>query len=265
MAKKTISWIFRILSWIVYAVIIVSLLLAAPILFGYRPMTVLSGSMEPTYPVGSVVYLKETPFEDLQVGDAITFALGDTGAVATHRIVEINEKGKTFVTKGDANPSNDTSAVSYSDVKGKVSDIAIPVLGYFLSYIRHWYFIAIMAAILIINMLLSSSDENAKKRRVEKRAAREAAVQAEKQADAPEPEAEQPLPVQEIKPEAAEPEPKPEPEKTERALRSKASYRRYKARADLEINLKNDEAQKVQAEKDSNSGEITAAEFFKDL
>lgn len=159
MIRKFLSGIFSFLTGAVYLVIIVALLVSAPMLLGYRPMTILTGSMEPAYPVGSIVYLKSVDFEDLEVGDAITFRLADSDSVATHRIVEINTEQETFVTKGDANPSNDANPVSYSTVEGRVTRFAIPFIGYLLFHIRNWSIIGAMALILFLNMLLSPSDD----------------------------------------------------------------------------------------------------------
>ena len=53
---NVLKQLFNILSWPVYLCIAGYLLIAAPMLAGYRPVVVLSGSMEPAFPVGSVIY-----------------------------------------------------------------------------------------------------------------------------------------------------------------------------------------------------------------
>ena len=75
----------HILSWLIYILIIIYVLICAPMIFGYKPLVVLSGSMEPTYGVGSVIYYHETPKEEIKVGDAITFTY-ETDFI-THRVV----------------------------------------------------------------------------------------------------------------------------------------------------------------------------------
>ena len=55
-------------------VILLTVPLTIPRLFGYQIYGILTDSMEPVYPVGSVVYVKPAEPEDIQVGDAITFA-----------------------------------------------------------------------------------------------------------------------------------------------------------------------------------------------
>ena len=162
---RLIKGLVNILSWAVYACIACYLVIAAPMLAGYRPVVVLSGSMEPTYHVGSVIYYKEAPFADINVGDAITFRAGEDGMV-THRVTEKSELSQTFTTKGDANLSEDPNPVDYSDVMGKVWKVSIPYAGYFVNYSKNITTIAVMAAIIIINIVLDMifTDKGKKKK-----------------------------------------------------------------------------------------------------
>lgn len=157
---KVISGVVRAAAYAAYAVIVAALLLAAPILLGYRPVVVLSGSMEPAYPVGSIIYYKQTPFEALDKGDAITFAIGEQ-SLATHRIVSVDRAAKTFVTKGDANPAQDAEPVPYDRVRGKASGFALPYAGYATGYLRQWYAVAAIGLILLLDMLLRPSEKKA--------------------------------------------------------------------------------------------------------
>lgn len=155
---NALASLLRVLSWVVYGVIILALLIAAPILLGYRPMIVLSPSMEPVYPVDSIIYYHKADFEDINVQDPITFEIGE-GGVATHRVVNKDEANRAFTTKGDNNPSEDGNPVSYDRVLGKAGlfgnpDVAIPFAGVFTRYVQKWYVIAVMAAILLGGMLV---------------------------------------------------------------------------------------------------------------
>lgn len=152
---KIIKGIFNILSWAVYACIICYLLIASPMVAGYRPVVVLSGSMEPTYHVGSVIYYKHADFADINVGDAITFRAGEASMV-THRVTQKGELSGTFTTKGDANMSEDPNPVDYSQVLGKVLKFSIPMAGFFVGYSKNFMVIGLMAAVIIINILLDS-------------------------------------------------------------------------------------------------------------
>lgn len=136
--------VMRILNGIatvvVVLIVIVTILLVGTRLIGIHPFTVLSGSMEPTYHVGSLIYVKSVdPFE-LEEGEVITFML-DEDTLATHRIVEIvpdPEDPTTirFMTKGDANEFVDGSLVHYKNVVG-TPIFTIPYLGYLANFVQN--------------------------------------------------------------------------------------------------------------------------------
>lgn len=93
-------------------------------------LVILSGSMEPEYPVGGLAILKQPNLDDIQVGDVIAFKPAnneDTNIFVTHRIVEITEEG--FITKGDANEDIDMSIVASEQVVAR-AEFIIPYLGY---------------------------------------------------------------------------------------------------------------------------------------
>jgi len=81
-----------------------------PLTGRYRVLTVLSGSMRPTLPVGSIVVVTPQPLDDIRVGDIITFQEpGDRLVLETHRVVRILRDGPVpvVVTKGDDNARPD--------------------------------------------------------------------------------------------------------------------------------------------------------------
>lgn len=121
---------------LIIVTILLALLLLGGRLFGLENFIVLTGSMEPVYHIGSMVYVKPAAADELEVGDAITFRL-DEGTAATHRIVEIidNEGAVQYRTKGDANETVDGRLISESDVIGKVV-FTIPYIGYLASFIQ---------------------------------------------------------------------------------------------------------------------------------
>jgi len=110
-------------------IFILAILLVGVKLFGIEVYAVLSGSMEPEYPTGSLIYVKEIEPEQLELRDVITYRIAGNN-VATHRIVGINEEeGKlVFTTKGDANNNVDNSPVTGSSIIGKVI-FKIPGMG----------------------------------------------------------------------------------------------------------------------------------------
>lgn len=111
------------------AAILILLPLSVPRLFGYQIYGILTGSMEPGYPAGSVVYVKGAEASEIKEGDVITFRMGSgTELVTTHRVVRKEEDREQFITKGDANRSPDADPVSFDRVIGKAV-FRLPVLG----------------------------------------------------------------------------------------------------------------------------------------
>ena len=123
-------------SFIMWAAISLCLVLAAPRLAGIKTYVVISGSMEPAIPVGSMVYSKEVDPATLETGDVIVFyssnsLQGGSGEVIpiTHRVVANDTAAGEITTKGDANEQTDISKVTYLNVEGKVI-FHIPHMGY---------------------------------------------------------------------------------------------------------------------------------------
>lgn len=173
--KKSIIKIWNVFTSVLVAlVVILALLLVGVRVFGMQVFTVLSGSMEPVYHVGSLIYVKETDPMTLQPGDVITFML-DEDTVATHRIVDVipDEEDPSvirFQTKGDANDAVDGSLVHYKNVLG-TPVFTIPKLGYLASYIQNppgtYVAISVGAVLLALVFLpdLFGGDEKPEKKR----------------------------------------------------------------------------------------------------
>lgn len=111
---------------------------------------VLSGSMEPAIPTGSVIFT--LPAEDYEVGDIITYRIEERETPTTHRIVEVSEdNGRSFITKGDANSANDPGSVNKEDILGSVR-LHIPFLGFVINFARQplgFFLFVIIPAIVI--------------------------------------------------------------------------------------------------------------------
>ncbi len=100
-----------------------------PRLVGLQPYAIVSGSMEPTYATGSLVFAEPAEGEKLQAGDIAAFWQGED--VITHRVQEnVADEGE-LITKGDANAEPDVRPVPYQNVLGRVV-FSMPVAGYFL-------------------------------------------------------------------------------------------------------------------------------------
>ena len=119
------------------SVLIVCLLVAALLvfallrLFGMELRTVMSTSMHPYHSMGSAVVVRPQPFENIQVGDDITFVARDN-MVITRRVVGINSYERVLTTQGVASDALDPP-VRYENVIGAVW-FGVPLLGYAL----HW-------------------------------------------------------------------------------------------------------------------------------
>lgn len=163
-------WNF-ITTSILISMLILIVLLFLPRLFQIQPLVVLSGSMEPNYQAGSLLYIKKVPASQIEVGDTITFKLGQHN-LATHRVVSIHKKEQTFTTKGDANENADAADIPFEDLVGKPV-LHIPKLGYLAKELssvsgKIIYITVILAVIMLMflsDMIWSESVVKTKKRR----------------------------------------------------------------------------------------------------
>ncbi len=150
---------------IVVLVVIFAVLLIGVRLFGVQVYSVISGSMEPEYPVGSLIYVKEVDPSEIEVNDVITYVL-PSETPSTHRVVRIDEENQLFYTKGDANETEDGAPVHFKNLIG-TPVFKIPYLGYVAYYIQHppGMYIAIAAgAVLLILVFLPDLFKKDKKK-----------------------------------------------------------------------------------------------------
>lgn len=159
--RKTINTIWNWVSGLlVTIVVLLAIALVGVRLVGLKPYVVLSGSMEPTYHVGSLLYVKSVDCKDLKVGDPITYMVSQD-TVVTHRIIEVlvdEEDPDTirYFTQGDANDTPDAVSVHCRNIIGKPV-FSIPLLGYVSNYIQNppGTYVAISAgAILVLLVFL---------------------------------------------------------------------------------------------------------------
>lgn len=143
-------------SALVALVVLCAVFLMGTRLLGFQVFTVISGSMEPTYRVGDLIYVKKVNPAEIQVGDPVTFILNEELVVATHRVVEVDRENQCLYTKGDANEIADHAPVHYNNVIG-VPQFRIPKLGYVSDFIQNppgTYITIGAAAVLIILVFL---------------------------------------------------------------------------------------------------------------
>ena len=115
--KKTLGalwWVLIIgLALLMFSIIGAKMRGEVPKVFGHSVMKIVSGSMETEIPEGSYILIKEIDPAEVREGDVITFFSSDYaiyGLPNTHRVVEppiVTDGGIEFVTRGDANPTND--------------------------------------------------------------------------------------------------------------------------------------------------------------
>lgn len=130
-----------------------------PTVFGYHMLRVVTGSMDPTYPEGSYIVVKSTDTDKLKVGEVISFYSRDeaiAGQINTHRIKEIknNNGTKSFVTKGDANPTQDPVEVQPEDIVGKVIAHANIIDGIGKAIRNPWVYLIIVIIPLSVRFII---------------------------------------------------------------------------------------------------------------
>lgn len=142
--SKFLTILFRILE---------ALLILVPALFlifwflGIRPFIVMSGSMEPVIPTGSICFVDtKASYSEIEPQDTIAFTVGNHMLV-THRVIRITEKG--METKGDANEVSDLQLVTDTNYIGKTM-FSIPYLGYLASQFQklfEFFYIKVVTAV----------------------------------------------------------------------------------------------------------------------
>lgn len=154
---EALRWAGRILLWLVIltccAILVVAVLV--PRVAGAVPYAVMTGSMKPALPPGTLVVVKPVDPAKISIGDVITYQL-ESGrpTVVTHRVIGTGIGGTNetrFRTKGDASGAPDQQWVRPVQVRGKVW-YAVPYLGYPTQVItgrQHQLLVYVVAAGLI--------------------------------------------------------------------------------------------------------------------
>ncbi len=133
----TLKKIWNIVSTaLVVLMVLCAVFLMGSRLLGFQCFTVISGSMQPKYMVGDLLYVKEVDVNSIAVGDDITFILNEDLVVATHRVVRVDAENQHFYTKGLANEIEDGEPVHFNNVIG-VPQFSIPKLGYVSDFVQN--------------------------------------------------------------------------------------------------------------------------------
>jgi signal peptidase len=112
---------------------VAALVIVVPFVVGGSALTVLTNSMAPNLPPGTLVVIRPATAGDIHIGDVITYQI-ESGkpAVISHRVVtrSVDLSGEvTFITKGDNNAVADANPIRQVQIKGKLW-YAIPLLGW---------------------------------------------------------------------------------------------------------------------------------------
>lgn len=147
-------WVWMPVAGVTMSLLLpVATFLIASVLLGWRLEAVETGSMEPIYPVGSLVVVRPVDPSDVRVGMAIAFAPDDGPTLVTHRVVEVinQPSGLSFRTKGDANATADPHPVPARAVRGRAA-WAVPRLGtvvQWLAWPRGFALLVVLPAVLL--------------------------------------------------------------------------------------------------------------------
>ncbi|MCX6401332.1 MAG: signal peptidase I [Propionibacteriales bacterium] len=155
--RATLGWFGQVIAWLVILGVVVVLAIAVlvPRIAGATPYTVLTGSMQPKYPPGTLVVVKPVEFDEISVGQVITYQLESGKAtVVTHRVVGVVNRfdgTTTLVTQGDANQDPDPVPVEEVQVRGKLW-YSVPYLGHANSALngsqRQWAVLGVSALLI---------------------------------------------------------------------------------------------------------------------
>lgn len=118
-----------------------------------RSFVVLTGSMNPAIPQGSMMYVSSQP--EYKKGDIITFSTPN-GSRITHRIAEV--AGQAYVTRGDANSVSDQELVLKEQIIGKTF-FTIPHMGNIVLFLKSIYGIVsvLLFAVIIVAIEIAKS------------------------------------------------------------------------------------------------------------
>lgn len=123
-----------------------------PSVFGYKPLTILSNSMQPEFNAGDVILINVN--KTAKVGDVVTYKHAD-GILVTHRITQFIEREgkKLFETKGDNNEIADKDLVPIENIVG-VQKVAIPKIGYLSKFVAGPFGFFLLVAIPLLGLII---------------------------------------------------------------------------------------------------------------
>ena len=158
----------QVVAWLVILVVggLVAVTVLVPRVAGATPYTILTGSMRPAMPPGTLVVVRPVPMKEIGIGAVITYQLhSGEPDVVTHRVIAVGHTvgGKLrLTTKGDANPIADALPVRPVQVRGE-RWYYLPYAGYVNEVVngreRHVVLIIVVSGLLLYagSMFLGSA------------------------------------------------------------------------------------------------------------
>jgi signal peptidase len=138
MASRVLPWLVR--GLVVTAVVAFGFLAVGPHVFGYRTMTMLTGSMAPEIEPGDITVVTPLAVEDVAAGMVIAYHIPiDDHRVVTHRVVSVehgDDGSITVQTKGDANEAADPWAATLEGDTAYQVRAVIPEIGSVIQALR---------------------------------------------------------------------------------------------------------------------------------
>jgi len=154
--RLALGLIGRTWLWFVVGCLLVTLV---PLVFGWRPYVVASGSMEPRISVGDVVLASPVTDRERVLGRVTVFKAPDhSGKVITHRVVRFD--GSAMVTKGDANATVDSATITMGDVRG-LGRLLVRWVGLPLTWLQtgQWLWLLLLATSLLASAAAIARDQ----------------------------------------------------------------------------------------------------------
>lgn len=144
--------------WFVAGCVVVTLL---PMLLGWRPYVVQTGSMQPRIDVGDVVLAAPVDDAAQLLGRVTVFTDPvDPRRVISHRVVTIRDDGM-LVTKGDANRGVDSAPVAFEDVRGLgrllVQFVGLPLIWL---HTQQWVYLGLLVLSLLLSAWIAGRDRD---------------------------------------------------------------------------------------------------------
>ncbi|MHC2997786.1 hypothetical protein OB08_00170 [Microbacterium sp. HJ5] len=149
-------------SWAILALValLAIVVVVVPFVTGSKPYTVLTGSMAPQYPPGTLVVVKPAGIDEINLRDVITYQL-ESGRpeVVTHRVVAVGAAADgepLLITRGDANDADDPDPVREVQIVGKLW-YSVPYIGWINNVVtgeaRAWAIPILVAGLFVYGLV----------------------------------------------------------------------------------------------------------------